>query len=564
MTLLYPWVLLGIPLYLVCERYCKNQAKRRYFSNLPMLRQTAGKGTDLYKMLYYAILLLLFFTLASPVKEQQQTQNLGIGHDISLLLDASESMREGKRFETAKRIIADFVEHRKGDRLSLSVFADYAYLTVPLTRQTQAFNTVLEHLQIGAAGKRHTALYEALYLGAMLFQEHQAHGDQNREKIVILLTDGLNTVKSVPLKTALKEAKKQNLRVYTIGIGDDYRKTILQQIAQETKGRFYAAVDAKALQHIYNEISQLEKSTYRTQKTLYHIPLFRYPLTLILLLMLPLLYLRKRQDRRMSLFYTAFLLMLAAYYGPTVTRATVTKKTLSGTFVAALDLSYSMSCEDSYLSRIQLAKHRLSALIDMLPSAKIGIVGFATQGYLIAAPTRDYTGLKQLLSHIDLGQIHREGSNLLSALQAADLLLPEQKQREVILLTDGGEMQDFSQEISYAKKHHIQINLYAIGTDKGGVIHDKKGLRKDSQGNIIVTRINPAMKVMAEKTGGVYVRHTNSVAALKRLKVSLHSLHEDTQERQSSAYQPKALFWLPLLLALLLLISSKLHIRRIL
>jgi len=292
MTLLYPWVLLGFPLYLLCERRCTSQIQKIYFPNLPMLENAARRGRDLSRLLRYAILLLLFLALSAPVKEQPVTEQHGVGYDIALLLDASDSMREAERFETAKAIISDFIDSRKGDRLALSLFADYAYLSVPLTYHKEALKTVLRHLRIGVAGRRQTALYEALYLGAGLFTESAA-----REKIVILLTDGLNTVKSIPLEAALAKAKKEQLKVYTIGIGDDYRKEILQRIASETRGKFYAATNPKALQSIYDDINRLEKSRFSTETTSYNIPLFRYPLFLALLLILPFLWFEYRQQR---------------------------------------------------------------------------------------------------------------------------------------------------------------------------------------------------------------------------------------------------------------------------
>jgi len=228
----------------------------------------------------------------------------------------------------------------------------------------------------------------------------------------------------------------------------------------------------------------------------------------------------------------------------------------------ALDLSYSMDCEDSYPSRLKIAYNRASALIDMAPSTRIGIAGFATQSYLIAPPTQDHANLKQLLKQMDVSHLHREGSHILSAIQAADILLPKQGKRALILFTDGGEHQDFDPEIIYAKAHHIQVSIYSIGTRKGGVIKEKKQLRKDHTGNIIITRVNPAIKTLATETGGSYVRHSSS-------EHTLHSLLDTLQTKQSKVihsneifYQKRELFYLPLFLALLLLLRIHFGLRK--
>ncbi len=557
MTLLYPWVLLGFPLYLLCERFCRQRIQKIYFPNVPMLEKATKKGRNLTKILRYTLLFLMLLALSAPVQEKSLTQDHGIGYDISLLLDASDSMREAQRFETAKTIISDFIQSRQGDRLALSLFADYAYLSVPLTYHKEALTTVLQHMRIGVAGTRHTALYEALYLGARLFENSTA-----KQKIVILLTDGLNTVKSVPLEVALAEAKKQQLKVYTIGIGDDYRRKILQRIAKETGGKFYQATDPKALQAIYREINQLEKSTFATDTVTYHIPLFRYPLLLALLLMLPFLFLAYRQRTLSFAHYATLFFLLVALYGPHTTGEALGAHQSDKSLLLVLDLSRSMSCEDTFPSRLQIMYNRVAKLIDAFPSAKIGLTGFAAQGYLIAAPTLDHHALKQLLRQLDLKHISRGGSNILAALQNADMLLPTQGSRKVVLFSDGGQMQDFSEEVAYAKTQHLQVSVYAIGTAMGGAVKTDDTLRKDKAGNIIITRINPRIKTLAAETGGIYLQHTASDATLAQLVQSLLSDADPTGDTSEAFREQRELYALPLLLALLLLGATHLGFRR--
>ena len=557
MTLLYPWVLLGLPLFWLCEKYCSARVPQIYFPNFTMLLSATGNGTDIARLLRYTIAGLMLLALSAPVQQHTLTQEHGVGYDISLLLDASNSMEEDKRFETAKTIISRFVKSRQGDRLALSVFADYAYLSVPLTSHTDALNTVLEHLHTGAAGNRHTALYEALYLGSRVFGE-----DSHRKKIAILLTDGLNTVKSVPLHIALTEAKKQHLRVYTIGIGDDYRKSILQRIAKETGGRFYSAGDPKILQSIYQEINQLEKQQFSTESIALNTPFFRYPLLLALLLTLPYLLLRYRQGTPDSRTYSMLALMLVALYGPYTAGEKLQLSPPKQSMILALDLSYSMDCEDSYPSRLKVAYNRASALIDLTPETRIGIIGFATQSYLIAPPTQDHANLKQLLRQMDLSHMHREGSHLLSAIQSTGMLLNTQETKKLLLFTDGGEQQTFEAEIAYAKAEHIQVSVYAIGTRKGGIIKQQEQLRKDAAGHIIITRVNPAIKTLATETGGVFVRHSNTDHTLHTLLDTLQTAQDKAAHSMETRYQKRELFYLPLFLALLLLSDIPLGFRR--
>ena len=510
MTLLYPWVLLGLPLFWLCEKYCSARIPRIYFPNFTMLLSATGNGIDIARLLRYTIAGLMLLALSAPVQQHTLTQEHGVGYDISLLLDASNSMEEDKRFETAKTIISHFVKSRQGDRLALSVFADYAYFSVPLTSHT----------------------------------------------------DALNTVKSVPLHIALTEAKKQHLKVYAIGIGDDYRKSILQRIAKETGGRFYSAGDPKALQSIYQEINQLEKRQFSTESIALNTPFFRYPLLLALLLTLPYLLLRYRQGTLDSRAYGMLALMLVALYGPYTAGEKLQLSSPEQSIMLALDLSYSMNCEDSYPSRLKIAYNRASTLIDLAPESRIGIAGFATQSYLIAPPTQDHANLKQLLRQMDLSHIHREGSDLLSAIQSAGILLKTKETKKLLLFTDGGEQQTFEAEIAYAKAEHIQVSVYAIGTRKGGVIKQQERLRKDASGHIIITRVNPAVETLATETGGVYARHSSTDHTLRTLLNTLQTKQGRETHATETRYLKRELFYLPLFLALLLLSHIPLGFRR--
>ncbi|MFQ6107004.1 MAG: VWA domain-containing protein [Thermoplasmata archaeon] len=83
-----------------------------------------------------------------------------------------------------------------------------------------------------------------------------ANGDENHVWIEILLTDGRNNRLQNDTQ-ALEEAqraKDNGITIFTIGLGDENFQ-ILQQIADVTDGRFYAAPDPSYLDWIYQDIS---------------------------------------------------------------------------------------------------------------------------------------------------------------------------------------------------------------------------------------------------------------------------------------------------------------------
>ena len=133
MTFLYPYVWILFILYIVCEKYCKQNLPVIYFSNMKMLHNATSKQNNYIKILRYLIVFFIVLALSSPVIKNDYELDNASGYEISLILDASGSMHEDDRFVITKEIVADFIDKRKTDRLALSVFADFTYVAVPLT-----------------------------------------------------------------------------------------------------------------------------------------------------------------------------------------------------------------------------------------------------------------------------------------------------------------------------------------------------------------------------------------------------------------------------------------------
>jgi Ca-activated chloride channel family protein len=117
-----------------------------------------------------------------------------------------------------------------------------------------------------------------------------------KEKVAILLTDGVDNTNSIPMDVAIKTAKKYGIKVYTIGVGGrgDYNPAVLKRIAQDTGGEFFQADSVEKLKKIYAVINHLEKSEIKADKYVKKSHYFQYPLGLALLLMLVYLFYRRR------------------------------------------------------------------------------------------------------------------------------------------------------------------------------------------------------------------------------------------------------------------------------
>jgi Ca-activated chloride channel family protein len=259
---------------------------------MKFLKKATKKSMFFENGLKVLIILLLSTSLASPIVRDEISIKNDKGYEISLIVDASGSMAQNNKFGIVKEIVGDFLKKRVHDKVGLSIFADFAYVAVPLTYDKKSIERLLSRLQVGVAGTRRTALYEALFLSSNLFKNSHA-----KKKIAILLTDGMNNVDNIPLSVAIKTVKKYGIKVYTVGIGGvgDYDPNILRKIAKESGGEFFEADSKQRLKEIYDTIDLLEKSKIKANKYVKKSYLFTYPLALALFLSMLLLFRKNRE-----------------------------------------------------------------------------------------------------------------------------------------------------------------------------------------------------------------------------------------------------------------------------
>ena len=279
----YPFAFLFLLLYFVCKKFCKQRNEQLIFPNMKIFKQVAKRQNYLFIVLEFLAVLLLTIALASPYRQDDVVIEKDKGYEISMILDASGSMEEYNKFGIVKEIVTEFVDMRKHDKLGLTIFADFSYVAIPLTYDKESIKRLLTRLEVGIAGQSRTALYEALFMSSKLFKDSKA-----KEKIAILLTDGVNNVNSIPLDIALNTAKKYGIKVYVIGVGNrgDYNPTILKRIATKTNGEFFEANTIEKLKEIYEVINKLEKSEIKVDKYVKKSHYFQYPLGVGLLFIL--------------------------------------------------------------------------------------------------------------------------------------------------------------------------------------------------------------------------------------------------------------------------------------
>lgn len=283
-----PYFLFGliiIPLFIVWYIFKHN--KQQAYIRFPYTEffQKLPKSWKIYLrhllfVLEMTALSLFIIALARP-QSSSKNQKINVeGIDIILTMDISSSMLacdlKPDRLEASKSVAADFVSGRPNDRMGLVIFSGETFTQVPLTTDHGMMLNMLKDMKCGML-EDGTAIGDGLASAVSRLKDSEAIS-----KVVILLTDGDNNAGSIDPATAAEIAKIYGIRVYTIGAGTigmapypvqtpfgtiqyqqlpvNINESLLQQIADETGGKYFRATSKEKLQEIYDEIDKMERS----------------------------------------------------------------------------------------------------------------------------------------------------------------------------------------------------------------------------------------------------------------------------------------------------------------
>ena len=232
--------------------------------------------------------------------------------------------------------------------------------------------------------------------------------------------------------------------------------------------------------------------------------------------------------------------------------------------VAGFDISNSMQCSDVYPNRLEFAKQKFYSFLGDLKDEKVAILGFSSRAFLIAPPTDDYESLKFLVKNMQTDYISLKGTDIGEFLRnASNLFSNKNADKAVLIFTDGGDKKSYSDEAEYARRHHIKVFIYAIGTKKGGVIKTSNGILKDKKGDIVIVKLNENIKELALKSGGAYLKYSLKSNDIKELAdVIRKSFESESKNSVKTIKNNLELFWLPLLFAILFFFLSSFSLQR--
>jgi len=277
------WFLLFIPVVIFLFWAVKKKRGLK-FSSVKLL-QRDGSGKTIKHKIGKALVLCGIILSLTALARPQTTITIDYieqrGVDIAMILDVSGTMQsvdfKPTRMEVARKTMDDFISQRPSDRISLIIFAGTAYTRVPLTLDHSIVRESLAQVTTESVNTDGTAIGMAISVGLTRLEKSDA-----ASRIVILLTDGDNNAGSIDPLTAGKLASDMGIRIYTIGVGSDtmifptqmfgitqysqypggFNEDLLKQIADDTGGQYFRAMDTKALSQIFETINQLEKTKF--------------------------------------------------------------------------------------------------------------------------------------------------------------------------------------------------------------------------------------------------------------------------------------------------------------
>jgi len=207
--------------------------------------------------------------------------------------------------------------------------------------------------------------------------------------------------------------------------------------------------------------------------------------------------------------------------------------------MVALDVSNSMLAEDYSPNRLERSKLALSRLVDKLQGDRIGLLVFAGESFIQLPITADYVSAKIFLNTISTESVPIQGTALAEAITASARSFSAQsdRSRAIILITDGedheGDVLQAAREVAQAG---IRIYCIGVGSPQGKPIPIGGDLLKDSEGNIVVSRLDEAvLQEIANVGNGKYVRAGNSEFGLNPIIDDLREL--DKEEFQSLVFE---------------------------
>ncbi|MBS1954299.1 MAG: VWA domain-containing protein [Cyanobacteria bacterium SZAS-4] len=232
-TFILAWVMLAMAL---CQPELVTQAEKR-----PVLARNIVLTVDNSGSMDDPIVVPLSDGANTPGTQQPRPQSI------------SDAARAGVRY---------FIEHRPDDRIALLTFDDQIYYDWPLTSDHQYLLGMLDVIKPNSSGGTNfsgpTGILKVGAIEGSII--HLRETETLAGKIVIIVTDGEDSIASERRIELENELVREHISIYVLGVGWDASKSHdLATLVENVGGKVIMVDDAEAMIEAFAEIDKIEQ-----------------------------------------------------------------------------------------------------------------------------------------------------------------------------------------------------------------------------------------------------------------------------------------------------------------
>jgi Ca-activated chloride channel family protein len=182
-----------------------------------MIRPVSSFSTFIRFFFFRNAFVFLIIALAMPIFGSKKVATASESLELVVCLDVSNSMNtmdiadKTTRLDVAKRALIELVNKLGGEKLGLCLFANNAYVHLPITGDYPAIKLFLKDIETDMISNQGTNIASALDASMEMFS------NQKTSKGILLITDGENHEED-PTEV-LRKIREEDVQLMVLGLG---------------------------------------------------------------------------------------------------------------------------------------------------------------------------------------------------------------------------------------------------------------------------------------------------------------------------------------------------------
>lgn len=271
------------------------------------------------------------------------------------------------------------------------------------------------------------------------------------------------------------------------------------------------------------------------------------------------------QHFALPLLLLSWLITVVALAGPSWQKLPQPAYALKRATVLVLDMSMSMRATDMTPDRLTQLRFKALDFTEELTEGELALISFAGDAFVLSPLTPDHNNVRLLIPDLKPEIMPVQGSNLLGALQQADLLLRQAgyPKGDVVVFTDGFDPGSHKPIMDLLNSWPHRLSVMAFGTEQGAAVKLENGeLLKNAQGSIVLPRTPLSqLAVMTQRSQGTFVSAGIGDQDIRKI-LSLTPLSaldqaQALEQLQGDQWQDNAVYLVWLLLPLALFLAKR-------